>query len=57
MSRVSRRTISNDYDYGVQRFVGTFAIDCEMVGVGYRGNVDMLARVTIVDHNGSICVE
>ena len=30
------------------------ALDCEMVGVGYRGNKSSVARVTLVGWNGEV---
>ncbi|XP_058976724.1 RNA exonuclease 4-like [Musca domestica] len=33
------------------------AMDCEMVGVGFNGQEDMLARVSIVNKNGEIIID
>ncbi|XP_068148625.1 uncharacterized protein [Drosophila tropicalis] len=33
------------------------AMDCEMVGVGFNGNDDMLARVSIVNRNGDVLLD
>ena len=30
------------------------AVDCEMVGIGFYGKGDMLARVSVVDERGGV---
>jgi len=49
-----RKSIAAAMPQDVSRYV---AIDCEMVGYGYRGFQSMLARVTIVDWNSHILLD